>query len=137
MAAVNGTVIAITDGGTEIASTTSCTLNVEMDLPDASTKDSSGWAEHIRGQKSWSIDLDGVAEFESSANVDDLVNHILDRDAITVEFIPDVAEFSGAIVKYSGTASMASISVVAAMEDTVTLSGSMTGTGALTRTAIS
>ena len=40
-------------------------------------------------------------------------------------------------VSYTGTASLASVSVVAANEDTATLSGSFTGDGALTRVAVS
>lgn len=137
MAAVNGTLIVLNDSGTPIALTTSATLNIELDLPDASTKDSSGWAKHILGQKSWSVDLDGLADFETAANVDDLVNYILNRTQVSLEFEPTGTAFSTKGVSYTGTASVASVSIVAANEDTATLSGSFTGDGPLARVAVS
>lgn len=143
MAAINGTLILfnvdVADGTpAELALTTSATLNIEMDLPDASTKGSAGWAEHIQGQKSWSIDIDGLADFVSSTgNVEKLANYVINRTAVDVEFVPDSTDSpAGTYVKYAGEASMASISLVAAMEDTATLSGSFTGNGALTASTI-
>jgi predicted secreted protein len=138
MAAVNGTLILVNDDGTAFAATTSATLNIEMDLPDASTKDSAGWAEHIQGQKSWSVDLDGIADFETSTGtVDILVDYLLSRTQATIEFEPASGAYTTAGVSYTGTASLASVSLVAANEDTATLSGSFTGDGALTRVAVS
>lgn len=135
--AVNGTLILVNDNGTAFAATTSATLNIEMDLPDSSTKDSAGWAEHIQGQKSWSVDLDGVATFETaSGTVDTLVDYLINRTQATIEFEPQSGAYSSSAgVSYTGTASLASVSIVAANEDTVTLSGSFTGDGALTRVA--
>lgn len=137
MAAVNGTLILLNDSGTPIALTTSATLNIELDLPDASSKDSSGWARHILGQKSWSVDLDGLASFNTGDNVDDLSAFILDRTQISLEFEPQTGAYSTKGVSYTGTASLASISVVAGNEDTATISGSFTGDGVLTRVAVS
>ncbi len=138
MAAVNGTLILVNDNGTAFAATTSATLNIEMDLPDSSTKDSGGWAEHILGQKSWSIDLDGIADFElNSGTVDVLVDFLINRTQATIEFEPQSGAFSAKGVSYTGTASLASVSLVAANEDTATLSGSFTGDGTLDRVAVS
>lgn len=138
MAAVNGTLILVNDDGTAFAGTTSATLNIEMDLPDASTKDSAGWAEHIQGQKSWSVDLDGIATFTvTSGTVDVLLNYLLDRTQATIEFEPQGGAYTTKGVSYVGTASLSSVSLVANNEDTATVSGSFTGTGALTRVAVS
>jgi len=87
--------------------------------------------------KNLGADLDGLADFETSENVDDLVNYILNRTQISLEFEPTGTAFTTKGVSYTGTASVASISIVAANEDTVTLSGSFTGDGALTRVAVS
>ena len=138
MAAVNGTLILVNDNGTAFAATTSATLNIEMDLPDSSTKDSGGWAEHILGQKSWSVDLDGIADFElTTGTVDVLVDYLINRTQASIEFEPQAGAFSSKGVSYTGTASLSSVSLVAANEDTATLTGSFTGDGALTRVAVS
>lgn len=138
MAAINGTLILLEDNGTAFALTTSATLNVEMDLPDASSKQSSGWANHIQGQRSFSVDLDGLADFEVNGSVQVLIDHILDRTTVAIEFEPS-AGFAGGTKGYSyqGSASVSSVSVVAANEDTATLSGSFVGTGALTKVLMS
>lgn len=143
MPAINGTLILfnvdVADGTpAELGMTTSATLNIEMDLPDSSNKGSSGWATHIQGQKSWSIDIDGVADFvSSSGNVDKLADYIINRSAVDVEFVPSqTGPSAGTYVKYSGEASLASVSFVAGNEDTATLSGSFTGNGALTSSTI-
>lgn len=138
MAAVNGTLILLKDDGTAFAATTSATLNIEMDLPDSSTKDSAGWAEHILGQKSWSVDLDGIADFETSTGtVDILVDYLINRTQADIEFEPQSGAFTTKGVSYTGTASLSSVSLVAANEDTATLTGSFTGDGALSRVAVS
>lgn len=140
MSAINGTLILLRDNNVPYALSTSCTLNIDMDLPDASHKGSAGWAEHIRGQKSWSVDLDGLADFQTGTNggVQELVNHILNREAVAIEFVPLAGAFGGSTgVSYEGTASCASVSIVASNEDTCTLTGSFTGTGALTEVVVS
>jgi len=138
MAAVNGTLILLKDDGTAFAATTSATLNIEMDLPDSSTKDSGGWAEHILGQKSWSVDLDGIADFElTTGTVDILASFLIDRTQADIEFEPQSGAFTTKGVSYTGTASLSSVSLVAANEDTATLTGSFTGDGALSRVAVS
>lgn len=138
MAAINGTLIVLNDNGTAFALTTSATLNVEMDLPDASSKQSSGWADHIQGQRSFSVDLDGLADFEVSGSVQVLVDYILNRTTVSIEFEPS-AGFAGGTKGYSyqGDVSCSSVSIVAANEDTATLSGSFVGTGELTKVIMS
>lgn len=140
MSAINGTLILLRDSNDPFALSTSCTLNIDMDLPDASHKGSAGWAEHIRGQKSWSVDLDGLADFETgtTGSVQDVVNYILNRENVAIEFVPLAGSFDGSTgVSYEGSASCASVSVVASNEDTCTLTGSFTGNGALSEVVVS
>jgi hypothetical protein len=140
MSAINGTLILLRDTNDPFALSTSCTLNIDMDLPDASHKGSAGWAEHIRGQKSWSVDLDGLADFETgtTGGVQDVVNYILNRENVQIEFVPLAGSFDGSKgVSYEGNASCASVSVVASNEDTCTLTGSFTGNGELAEVVVS
>ena len=61
---------AIADGGTlaTIGHTTSCTLSVNQELPDATTKDSSGYAENINGLRSFEISFDGLVDYTDDQN---------------------------------------------------------------------
>jgi len=130
--AINGTLVLVNADGTAIASTTDATLNVEMDTPDASTKDSAGWADHIQGQKSWSVDVEGLATFDySNGNVQQLVDYIVNRDTIAIRFLPNAG------VAYYGDASCTSVSVGAPNEDTASISGTFTGKGTLSKVTIS
>ena len=137
MPRVNGTLILVNDSSVAFALTTSATLNITADLPDASSKDDSGWANHVQGQRSWSVDLDGLADFETSGSVDTLVAYLTGRTQASIEFEPQSAAITSKGVSYTGTASLASVTIEAANETTATLSGSFTGDGELARTVVS
>jgi predicted secreted protein len=129
---INGTLVLVNAQGSAIASTTDATLNIEMDAPDASTKGSSGWAENIAGQKSWSIDVDGLATFDySTGNVEKLVEYLTGQTLVAVRFLPDAG------VAYYGDARMTSVSIGAPNEDVASISGTFTGTGELKKVNIS
>lgn len=129
--AVNGTLILVDADGTALASTTDATLNVNLDTPDASNKGSSGWQTVIGGQKSWSIDVDGLATFDYSTSeagqgtVMRLVEELRNRTEVAVKFLPNTG------VTYYGNAFVTSISVGAPNEDVATISATFTGDGAL------
>ena len=135
--AVNGTLILVDADGTALASTTDATLNVNLDTPDASNKSSLGWQTVIGGQKSWSIDVDGLATFDYSTSeagqgtVMRLVEELRNRTEVAVKFLPDTG------VTYYGNAYVTSISVGAPNEDVATISGTFTGDGELKKVEIS
>jgi len=60
----NGTNLVVLVGTEVVAHSTSCSLSVSADLPDATTKSSGGWAEQIAGLRSWSLTTDGLATVE-------------------------------------------------------------------------
>lgn len=128
MSAINGTTVLLRANGNPLALLTDTTLNIEQDLPDATNKDSGGWAAHINGLRSYSIDVDGLASFvATTGNANILANLIANRSQVSFRFAPTT---SGQL-QFTGTVSLASLSITAPNEDTATLSGSMTGTGAL------
>jgi predicted secreted protein len=129
MPAFNGTTILLRADGNPLALLTNTTLNIEQDLPDASSKDASGWADHVNGQRSFSIDVDGLADFTATTgNANIISNFIANRSNVSFRF----ATTTSGQLQYSGTVSMASVSITAENEQTATLSGSLTGKGALT-----
>jgi TP901-1 family phage major tail protein len=129
----NGTLLVVKIGGVAFAHSTSCSLSVSTDLPDASTKDSAGWAAQIQGQRSWSVSTDGLAVIEASAaliNVEDLFSSISSRTDVTLTF----STFVSGDKIWTGVAQIESLDFTGDMESPATFSASFTGTGALVMT---
>lgn len=68
MARQNGRDLLLLKDGVAVAHATSVNFFIDRDLPDASTKNSSGNAEHIQGQFSWGGSIDGLIDYSSSYN---------------------------------------------------------------------
>lgn len=140
MARINGTDLIISiaqDGYTEqpLAHTTSATLNLEMATIDVSSKDSSGNQEVIGGQKTASLDFEGLTDFGSSGyGVDDLFSLLNNR--YKVDWTMGTADAgSPTAPKWTGEGVITSLTINAPMEDAVTYSGTITVTGGVTFTA--
>ena len=139
----NGTSLVVLIGTEVIAFATSCSLSIAIDAPDASTKQSLGWADEIGGQKSWSLTTDGLATVVPGAvatyiSTTELSNLAIARTAVTVKFttvdnstVGGVTPVTGDVI-YSGSAFIESVDMTADMENPVTYSVSFKGTGALT-----
>lgn len=128
MAKINGTLGVILSGTDTILYTTSCSLNINQNLPDSSNKGSSGWAEHIQGQRDWSMDFDGMYDTVGSGFTgNEIIALIIARTASAqVSFSLD-----GGTTGWRGTGTFQSASLSADLESPVTFSGSIVGTGAL------
>jgi predicted secreted protein len=132
MAKFNGTDLLVYVNGTPIAFSQSASLEVAADLPDASTKDDGGWADHIHGQRSWSVTTDGLADLQSTANVENLFDQIVNRTDVTLKFSTSTT----GDVYFTGTASVESVSINADNENPGTLSVSFKGKGQLTKATV-
>ncbi len=132
MAVFNGTDLLIKTGtsGSEvtIGHTTSCSISLTQDLPDATTKDSSGWSEVIAGVKGGSISFDGLVDYSDSNNAVDLIADLVAGTAVSFVFGTAV---SGETI-YSGSGYIDSIEITADAESPVSYSGSITITGSVT-----
>jgi predicted secreted protein len=139
----NGTSLVVLIGTEVIGYATSCSLSLAIDAPDASTKQSLGWADEIGGQRSWSLTTDGlatvvpgtVATYVTTAELNALA---IARTAVTVKFttvdnstVGGITPVSGDVI-YSGSAFIESVDMTADMENPVTYSVSFKGTGVLT-----
>lgn len=133
MSAINGTTIILDIDGSPLAMMADSVLNVEQDLPASSNKDNSGWADHINGERSWSIDLDGEADFGNNANVETLLDLILNRSNPSIEF----ATSTSGDVKVTGNVSLANMNVGSPNEDVAPVGGSLTGKGELSKSSVS
>jgi len=121
MAKFNGTTLLMYNAGTLIAAQKNCTVNWEQDLPDATCKDSLGWAEHINGLRTATCDFDGLYS-TTGLNSVELMGYITSRTSILVVI-------TGSSVTIVGEANMTSFSISAPQEDAAGLSGSFTYKG--------
>ena len=139
----NGTSLVVLIGTEVIGYATSCSLSLAIDTPDASTKQSLGWADEIGGQRSWSLTTDGLATVVPGTvatyiSTTELNNLAIARTAVQVKFttvdnstVGGVTPVTGDTI-YSGSAFIESVDMTADMENPVTYSVSFKGTGVLT-----
>lgn len=133
MSKINGTVIIPSIDDTAVVHSTNATLNLETDLPDATTKDSGGYADHIAGLRSWSLSMEGYGTYDASGNVKVFADMFSGRSTASMEFAPDTSGDQ----KFTGTVSLASLELGAPMEETATMSVTLTGKGTLTISTVS
>lgn len=129
MGKLNGTSMLVIVDGVPLAGTKSFTLDINVDLPDATTKDSDGWAENIHGLRSWSVSFDGLYDPTLTYNSEEVFDEIDGRDEILLEMA--VIDGTGGGLVYSGNAKVGSLSYGAEHEQPITISGSFTGSGDL------
>ena len=125
MAKINGTDILVSTETGVIGGATSHTLNINADLPEATTKDSAGWAEDIHGLRDWSVDVDALVDPDNPVDGPDIAQLIINRTEVTLTMA-----LAGGHT-YTGTAKVASYSETPDMEQPVAFSCSFTGNGPL------
>lgn len=124
----------VADGGTlePIGHSTSCTLSITNDMPEATSKDSAGYAEVIAGLRSFEISFDGLVDYTDEAtgstNADGIITLVNSRSKIDFSF--GTAVSGDQLI--SGEGFISSIEVTGEMESVTTYSGTITGTGSLT-----
>ena len=133
----NGTdlILKIHDGisiaaATAVGHSTSCTLSLSNDLPEATTKDSSGFQEVIAGVISGELSFEGLVAYDDDANAADISDVLINRRSVTWSFA--TADSSDPI--FSGSGFISSIEMSAEMESPATYSGSITTTGTISKT---
>jgi hypothetical protein len=114
----NGTNLLLSVEGTNLGHTTSCSLSLSTDLPEATTKDSSGFQEVIAGVMSGEISFDGLVTYDDTSNVTELADFLLARTQLTCIFTAE--------------GFISSLEQSAEMESPVSYSGSITLTGTIT-----
>jgi hypothetical protein len=125
----NGTNLLLKVEGTTLGHTTSCSLSLSNDLPEATTKDSNGFQEVIAGVISGELSFDGLVDYSDTANAIELADYLLARTVLTCVF--GTATSGDAI--YTAEGYLSSVEQSAEMEGPVSYSGSITLTGAITK----
>ena len=132
---INGTdFIVQVDSGSgyvTVATSTSASISMSLETRDTSSKASAGWADALYGQRSWSVDVEGLLTF-ASGNITELWAIYENRTVVTLKFIQATPITGDAY--WSGTALLTSLSADAPMEDSMTYSASFQGSGVLADT---
>ena len=110
MATINGTDILVTLNDVTIGHSVALVLNLEQDLPDASSRDSLGWKETIHGLRNASLSIGGLTDYNDSMNYNEFAGFVITRQTVTFEFI-------GGASRFAGSASVESIEQLANFED--------------------
>ena len=137
---INGTQLQVFAGGTLVAYSTSCTININHELRSTTNKESGGWAENMEGLRNFDVSCDALyAWLDADGNpitgltLSELFTAYIDT-RVSFDLTFGVTSSNSADTKYTGKAYMTSASLTAPMEDTSTYSVSFTGSGALTQT---
>lgn len=126
------------DGGTTydtIGKLTSCSLSVSLDTRDTTSKESSGWAEKLAATRSWSMSGEGLVTYNAETDVDkpnDLFTLLSNRTKIKAKFGSTTTdEFD-----YEGDCFITAYEQEAGVEENVTYSITLDGTGSLTQATV-
>ena len=125
----NGTNLILTVEGSTVGHTTSCSLSLSNDLPEATTKDSSGFQEVIAGVMSGEISFEGLIAYDDSSNAIEMADFLLARTQLTCVF--GTATTGDDVFTAEGF--LSSVEMSAEAESPVSYSGSITLTGAITK----
>lgn len=136
MAIFNGTELGVYIDSTLIAAATDCSISLNMETIDITTKDSAGFRELLGGVKSGSISVSGLIDYNDSANKDvsDLFTALNNRTALALKFAK-ATPAAGEDFNYSASGFITSLEQSGGTEDTATYSATFELTGAITQTA--
>lgn len=128
----NGSLLSVKVGGDKVLNSTSCSLSLSVDTPEATTKDSGGFQDLIAGVKSGEISFEGLVAYDAvtgSVQIGDISDELLAGTQVTWEFSTDVSGDD----RYSGFGIISSIEITADMESPVSYSGTIVTTGTITQ----
>ena len=125
---INGTNILVYTGGTAITHSTSASISFSMETRDASTKDSAGYREILEGQRSFSIECEGMTAFDATNGFEELIAAWVARTVLTVKWATANTDDN----HYQGTGYCTSVSVDSGVEDSSTFSATFEMTGTVT-----
>lgn len=128
----NGTAILFRLDGVTLMQCKDVSLDIKQDLPEATTKDDSGWKTNINGLRSASLKFSGIADFSSNANIDVLTDMIFDRADAAFQFFPQ----TNTNVYFYGNVDCGGVTIAAPVEGIVSVEGTMEVNGTLTKGAV-
>lgn len=127
MATFNGTSLTLSIGGVTVGKSTTASISLDADTIDVSNKSSSGYQEVIQGQKSGTIDFEGLADLNVNDQGGAIYTYWSAGTSVAFEFV-----VGGSSATISGNGIVTNLSIDAPMEDVATYSGSIQISGSVT-----
>lgn len=119
-------------GGDAIAASKSHTLSVSAESIDTTSKDSLGWKEILSGMRSYTIDTEGLVAFDNAFNYEYFLSALTNRTQLFVKLSTETSSDE----KFYGTVYVTSVEQNAPLEDVISFTVSLEGTGALISSTI-
>lgn len=118
-----------------IAAATDCSLSLNMETIDITTKDSAGYRELLGGLRSGSVSVSGLIDYQDASNQDvtDLYAAWENRTSLSLVFSSNTPGDE----KYSFSGFLTSLEQSGGTEDTATYSATFEITGTVTEATIS
>jgi TP901-1 family phage major tail protein len=134
MAIFNGTNLGVYISGTLVAAATDCSLSLNMETIDITTKDSAGYRELLGGLRSGSISCSGLIDYQDASNKDvtDLYDAWEGRTELTLKFSSEISGDES----YTANGFLTSLEQSGGTEDTATYSATFELTGEVTEATI-
>jgi len=123
--------------GVAVAHSIDATMSFSQDTYDATTKDSSKWNEHKRGNRGFEISGSGLLAFDASMGAIQLIDAILAAANVTFKLSNDVGDSSNSgDIEYRGSVSPTATSFSVPQAGMAAFDFSMLGNGAPTKVTI-
>ena len=133
MAIFNGTNLGVYMDGTIIAAATDCSLSLNMETIDITTKDSAGYRELLAGMRSGSISVSGLIDYQSAdKDTVDLYTAWENRTSLTLKFSSEISSDTS----FTASGFLTSLEQSGGTEDTATYSATFELTGQVTDATI-
>jgi len=127
---VNGTSVVLYIDGVAVGMGTDVSIRMGTSEIDVSSKDSARWKEILPGQRDWGIDHTAIVAFDSTLGM----KEIYAKEGTKVNVRVKVKTTPTTTDYWHGSAYLTSIEMAAPMEDKLTFTCALTGTGVLTCT---
>ena len=118
--------------GTAVAHSIDATISISQETPDATTKDSNQWVEHIRGNKSWEVSGSGLLAFDATMGAVELIDLLMGGTSVYIRF----SNNNAGDIAYEGYVSVTASSINAPQNSATGFDFTFVGTGALTKLLI-
>lgn len=125
---LNGTDLLVYDNTHAFTHAQTCSIAINRDMRDASTKASAGWKAVLPGQASWQVETSGLVAMDASYNLAYLANLFMNKTRIALKFKTTNADNS----YFYGYAYLGSMPIEAPNQGNTTYQATFIGDGALT-----
>ena len=86
MSVINSTSFLLLKGSTVLGHSKSTNISINLDLPDATNKDSAGWSEVITGVRSGTISCECLTDYSDALNFEQIAEMIITKQKAVFYF---------------------------------------------------